>query len=47
VDPVEAVQEVALTTLEGVNARVTELAEVQEVDTQDLYALVEDAQDRL
>ncbi|GJZ47982.1 hypothetical protein Tco_0601814 [Tanacetum coccineum] len=29
VDPAKAVEEVALTTLEGVNARVTELAEVQ------------------
>ncbi|GKG59840.1 hypothetical protein Tco_0607468, partial [Tanacetum coccineum] len=28
VDPAEAIEEVALTTLEGVNARVTELAEV-------------------
>ncbi|GKE65669.1 hypothetical protein Tco_1519830 [Tanacetum coccineum] len=46
VDPAEAIEEVAPTTLEGVNARVTELAEVQEEDTQDLYALVEDAQDR-
>ncbi|GKA84248.1 hypothetical protein Tco_0805843 [Tanacetum coccineum] len=45
-DPAEAVEEVALTTLKGVNARVIELAEVQEEDTQDLYALVEDAQDR-
>ncbi|GKF79242.1 hypothetical protein Tco_0234810, partial [Tanacetum coccineum] len=30
VDPTEAVKEVALTTLEGVNARVTKLAAVQE-----------------
>ncbi|GJT61651.1 putative reverse transcriptase domain-containing protein [Tanacetum coccineum] len=35
VDPTEAVEEVAPTTLEGVNARVTELAAVQEQDTQD------------
>ncbi|GKD86516.1 hypothetical protein Tco_1357670, partial [Tanacetum coccineum] len=35
VDPIEAVEEVALTTLEGVNTRVTELAAVQEQDTQD------------
>ncbi|GKG32080.1 hypothetical protein Tco_0427030, partial [Tanacetum coccineum] len=34
VDPTEAVEEVALTTLEGVNARVTELSQVQEEDTQ-------------
>ncbi|GJV83985.1 hypothetical protein Tco_1523883 [Tanacetum coccineum] len=33
VDPIEAVEEVAPTTLEGVNARVTELAAVQEQDT--------------
>ncbi|GJY21944.1 hypothetical protein Tco_0394510 [Tanacetum coccineum] len=39
VDPAEAVEEVALTTLEGANARVTELAEDKEEDTQDLYAL--------
>ncbi|GKC35749.1 hypothetical protein Tco_1048133 [Tanacetum coccineum] len=35
VDPTEAIEEVAPTTLEGVNARVTELAAVQEYDTQD------------
>ncbi|GKE18404.1 hypothetical protein Tco_1425981 [Tanacetum coccineum] len=46
VDPAEAIEEVAPTTLEGANARVTELAEVQEEDTQDLYALVEDVQDK-
>ncbi|GKB10888.1 hypothetical protein Tco_0844811 [Tanacetum coccineum] len=46
VDPTEAVEEIAPTTLEGVNARVTELAEVQEEDTQDIYAVIEDAQDR-
>ncbi|GKD13716.1 hypothetical protein Tco_1198123, partial [Tanacetum coccineum] len=45
VDPTEAVEEVALTTLEGVNARVTELAAVQEQDTQDIYAVIEDGQD--
>nr|GEY19772.1 hypothetical protein [Tanacetum cinerariifolium] len=33
VDPAEAVEEVAPTTLEGVNARVIELAEVHEEDT--------------
>ncbi|GJR46846.1 hypothetical protein Tco_1314949 [Tanacetum coccineum] len=38
VDPTEAVEEVAPTTLEGVNARVTELVAVQEQDTQDIYA---------
>ncbi|GJZ71026.1 hypothetical protein Tco_0634877 [Tanacetum coccineum] len=30
----------------GVNARMTELAEVQEKDTQDIYAVIEDGQDR-
>ncbi|GKD64684.1 hypothetical protein Tco_1306792, partial [Tanacetum coccineum] len=38
VDPTEAVEEVAPTTLEGVNGRVTELAAVQEQDTHDVYA---------
>ncbi|GKB24620.1 hypothetical protein Tco_0864021 [Tanacetum coccineum] len=46
VDPTEAVEEVAPMTLEGVNARVTELAAVQEQDTQDVYAVIEDTQDR-
>ncbi|GKC45399.1 hypothetical protein Tco_1063121 [Tanacetum coccineum] len=38
VDLTEAVEEVAPTTLEGVNAKVTEHAAVQEQDTQDVYA---------
>nr|GEW24116.1 hypothetical protein [Tanacetum cinerariifolium] len=46
VDPTEAVEEVALMTLEGVNARVTKLADVHEEDTQDIYVVIEDAQDR-
>ncbi|GJU46873.1 hypothetical protein Tco_1204139 [Tanacetum coccineum] len=46
VDPAEAVPEIALVTLGEVNARVAELAKVHEHDTQDLYALLEDAQDR-
>ncbi|GKC46916.1 hypothetical protein Tco_1064638, partial [Tanacetum coccineum] len=46
VDPTEAVKEVAPTTLEGVNARVTELTAVQEQDTHDVYAMIEDTQDR-
>nr|GEV45948.1 hypothetical protein [Tanacetum cinerariifolium] len=46
VDPTEAVEEVAPMTLKGVNTRVTELAAVQEQDTQDVYAVIEDAQDR-
>nr|GEY16028.1 hypothetical protein [Tanacetum cinerariifolium] len=45
IDPTEAVPEMAPTTLEKVNTRVTELAELHEYDTQDLYALLEDAQD--
>ncbi|GKA12612.1 hypothetical protein Tco_0692158, partial [Tanacetum coccineum] len=46
VDPREATEEIAPVTLEGVNTRVTELAAVQEQDTQDIYAVIEDAQDR-
>ncbi|GJZ49762.1 putative reverse transcriptase domain-containing protein [Tanacetum coccineum] len=46
VDLTETVEDVALTTLKGVNARVTELAAVQEQDTQDIYAMIEDSQDR-
>ncbi|GKC25141.1 hypothetical protein Tco_1027291, partial [Tanacetum coccineum] len=45
-DPTEAVEEVAPTTLEGVNARVTELAAVQEQDPQDVYVVIEDTHDR-
>ncbi|GKD82295.1 hypothetical protein Tco_1349134 [Tanacetum coccineum] len=46
VDPREAVEEVAPMTLEGVNTRVTELAAIQEQDTQDIYAVIGDTQDR-
>ncbi|GKA51015.1 hypothetical protein Tco_0744211 [Tanacetum coccineum] len=46
VDPAEAVPEIAPMTVGEVNTRVTELAELHEHDTQDLYALLEDAQDR-
>ncbi|GJX03938.1 hypothetical protein Tco_0189854 [Tanacetum coccineum] len=46
VDPREAIEEVAPMTLEGVNTRVTELAAVQEQDTQDIYAVIGDTQDR-
>ncbi|GKE68688.1 hypothetical protein Tco_1526760, partial [Tanacetum coccineum] len=46
VDPTEDVEEVAPTTLEGVNDRVTELSTVQEQDTQDIYAVIEDTQGR-
>nr|GEV93981.1 hypothetical protein [Tanacetum cinerariifolium] len=45
IDPTEAVPNMASTTLENINTRVTELAELYEHDTQDLYALLEDAQD--
>nr|GEY93982.1 hypothetical protein [Tanacetum cinerariifolium] len=45
IDPTEAVPEMAPTTLEGVDTRVTELAKLHEHDTQDLYALLEDVQD--
>nr|GEU81723.1 putative reverse transcriptase domain-containing protein [Tanacetum cinerariifolium] len=45
IDPAEAVPDMEPTTLEKVNTRVTELAELHEHDTQDLYALLEDAQD--
>ncbi|GKD51633.1 hypothetical protein Tco_1280609, partial [Tanacetum coccineum] len=44
-DPTEAVPEIAPMTLGEVNTRVTELAELHEHDTQDLYALLEDAQE--
>ncbi|GKG05952.1 hypothetical protein Tco_0326038, partial [Tanacetum coccineum] len=46
VDPTEAVEEVAPMTLEEVNARVIELAAVQEQDTQDVYAMIKDTQER-
>nr|GEW50976.1 putative reverse transcriptase domain-containing protein [Tanacetum cinerariifolium] len=45
VDPVEAVPEIAPMTMGEVNTRVIELIELHEHDTQDLYALIEDAQD--
>ncbi|GJU24459.1 integrase, catalytic region, zinc finger, CCHC-type containing protein [Tanacetum coccineum] len=45
VDLAEAVSEIAPMTVEEVNARVTELAELHEHDTHDLYALLKDAQD--
>nr|GFC12193.1 hypothetical protein [Tanacetum cinerariifolium] len=46
IDPRDVAEEEALTTLEGVNTRVTELAAVQEQDTQDIYEVMEDAQSR-
>nr|GFA57782.1 hypothetical protein [Tanacetum cinerariifolium] len=45
VDSEEAVPEIAPMTLGEVNTRVTELVELHEHDTHDLYALLEDAQD--
>nr|GEX10058.1 hypothetical protein [Tanacetum cinerariifolium] len=45
IDQAEAVPEMASATLEKVNTRVAELDELHEHDTQDLYALLEDAQD--
>ncbi|GJR55386.1 putative reverse transcriptase domain-containing protein [Tanacetum coccineum] len=45
IDPAETVPEVAPMTVGEVNTRVIELAELHEHDTQDLYALLEDAQD--
>ncbi|GJU53046.1 putative reverse transcriptase domain-containing protein [Tanacetum coccineum] len=45
-DPAEAVPEITPMTVGDVNTRVTKLAELHEHDTQDLYALLEDAQYR-
>nr|GEV29362.1 hypothetical protein [Tanacetum cinerariifolium] len=45
VDLAEVVLKIAPITLGEVHTRVTELAELHEHDTQDLYALLEDAQD--
>nr|GEV69809.1 reverse transcriptase domain-containing protein [Tanacetum cinerariifolium] len=44
-DPAEAVLEIAHMTLGEVNTKVTELIELHEHDTHDLYALLEDAQE--
>nr|GFC71066.1 hypothetical protein [Tanacetum cinerariifolium] len=44
IDPRDVVEEEALTTLKEVNTRVTELAVVQEQDTQDIYGVIEDTQ---
>nr|GEX89161.1 hypothetical protein [Tanacetum cinerariifolium] len=46
IDPRDVAEEEALTTLEGVNTRVTKLAAVQEQDTQDIYGVMEDTQGR-
>ncbi|GJY51918.1 hypothetical protein Tco_0442765 [Tanacetum coccineum] len=45
VDSAEVVLEITYMTLGEVNTRVTELAELHEHDTHDLYALLEDGQD--
>nr|GEU41224.1 retrotransposable element Tf2 [Tanacetum cinerariifolium] len=45
IHPAEIVPEIMPMTVGEVNTRVTELAELHEHDTQDLYALLEDAQD--
>nr|GEV45465.1 hypothetical protein [Tanacetum cinerariifolium] len=45
VDSAEAVPEIAPMILREVNTRVTELVELHEHDTHDLYALLEDDQD--
>ncbi|GJS29444.1 hypothetical protein Tco_0490064 [Tanacetum coccineum] len=46
IDPREAVEEVAPMTLGRVNTRVTELTTVQEQDTQDIYAVIDNTQDK-
>nr|GFC34726.1 hypothetical protein [Tanacetum cinerariifolium] len=46
IDPRDVAEEETLTTLEGVNTRVTELAAVQEQDTHDIYRVIEDTQGR-
>nr|GEZ29517.1 hypothetical protein [Tanacetum cinerariifolium] len=46
IDPRDVAEEEVLTTLEGVNTKVTELAAVQEQDTQDIYGVMEDIQGR-
>nr|GFA72844.1 hypothetical protein [Tanacetum cinerariifolium] len=45
VDPTEAVPQITPMTLGEVNTKVTKLPELHEHDIQDLYALLEDAQD--
>nr|GEU86136.1 retrotransposon protein, putative, Ty3-gypsy subclass [Tanacetum cinerariifolium] len=45
VDPAETIPKIAPMTVGKVNTRVTELAELHEHDTHDLYALLEDAHD--
>nr|GEW10884.1 reverse transcriptase domain-containing protein [Tanacetum cinerariifolium] len=45
IDPTEVVPAIASTTVEEVNTRVVELAELHEHDIQDFHALLEDARD--
>ncbi|GKC77467.1 hypothetical protein Tco_1128241, partial [Tanacetum coccineum] len=47
VDPAKSIPEIAPMTMGEVNTRVMELAELHKHDTQDLYALIEDAQDKV
>nr|GFC60249.1 hypothetical protein [Tanacetum cinerariifolium] len=47
IDSRDVAEEEALTTLEEVNTRVTELAAVQEQDTQDIYRVMEDNQSEI
>nr|GEZ45691.1 hypothetical protein [Tanacetum cinerariifolium] len=46
IDPRDVAEEEALTTLKGVNTRLTELTAVQEHHTQDIYRVMEDTQGR-
>ncbi|GJR19086.1 putative reverse transcriptase domain-containing protein [Tanacetum coccineum] len=45
VDMVDAIDEIAPTTVEGVNQRVTDLATIVEEETTSMYGIMEDAQD--
>nr|GEZ20320.1 hypothetical protein [Tanacetum cinerariifolium] len=45
IDPAEAIPAIAPTTIEEVNTRIVELAELYEHDIQDFHAILEDAQD--
>nr|GFB86768.1 hypothetical protein [Tanacetum cinerariifolium] len=46
IDPRDIAEEEPLTTLEGVNTRLIDLAPVQEHDTQDIYRVMEDTHGR-
>nr|GEY37917.1 hypothetical protein [Tanacetum cinerariifolium] len=45
IDPAETIPKIAHMIVEEVNTRVTELAELHEHDTHNLYALLDDAKD--